>query len=123
MDHHQKNIEPETISAAGFSSFASLVNQIGITTKTNDKLNLLIEYLAKADSDDKVWLIALFSGRQPRRIASGSLLRNWCREITDLPAWLIDESYGTVGDLAETIALLLPDHENTHSPFFPYVVC
>jgi DNA ligase-1 len=33
----------------------------------------------------------------------------WCMEITNLPAWLFEECYHTVGDLAETIALLLPE--------------
>src|SRR5690606_3049802 len=53
--------------------------------------------------------IALFSGRRPKRSVKTSLLTEWCLEIIDLPAWLFVESYGSVGDLAETIALLLPE--------------
>ncbi|MBD0333688.1 MAG: ATP-dependent DNA ligase, partial [Chitinophagaceae bacterium] len=33
----------------------------------------------------------------------------WAVEISNLPWWLFEESYHVVGDLAETIALLLPD--------------
>lgn len=108
---------------SGFKKFAALVHQLGITTKTNDKLNLLVEYFLTAGDRDKVWLIALFSGRRPARIASGKLLREWCQEVTSLPLWLIEESYGTVGDLAETIALLLPENleANDERPLYFFV--
>lgn len=98
---------------SGFSLFAGLVYNLGLTSKTNEKLALMEEYLVGAPDRDKTWLIALFTGRRPRRIASGTLLREWCQEITDYPAWLINESYSTVGDLAETIALLLPEAQQT----------
>src|SRR4029079_5202269 len=45
---------------------------------------------------------------RPRRVVSSGLLREWCTEITHHPAWLLDECYHTVGDLGETLALLLP---------------
>ena len=89
--------------------FAALVSKLGTSTKTNDKLDALVEYFAAAHSKDKVWVIAIFSGRRPRRSVSGRLLATWCVELIDLPFWLFDESYHVVGDLAETIALLLPE--------------
>jgi DNA ligase-1 len=88
--------------------FAELVNIIGTSTKTNDKLEALSDYFHTANDPDKVWVIALFSGRRPKRIVNSTLLAQWCIEQIDLPFWLFDESYHTVGDLAETIALLLP---------------
>lgn len=97
----------------GFGAFAELVSILGTSTKTNDKLGALIDYFTHADSKDKVWVIALFSGRRPKRIVSSTLLQEWCVEITHLPYWLFEESYHTVGDLGETIALLLPDTELT----------
>jgi len=89
--------------------FATLVKTIGTRTGTNDKVQALAEYFAVANEKDKVWVIALFSGRRPKRSVKTSLLTEWCLEIIDLPAWLFVESYGSVGDLAETIALLLPE--------------
>jgi DNA ligase-1 len=89
--------------------FAALVTKLGTSTKTNDKVDALVEYFAAADDKDKVWVIAIFSGRRPRRSVSGSLLATWCVELIHLPFWLFEESYHTVGDLAETIALLLPE--------------
>ncbi|MEI9946897.1 MAG: hypothetical protein WDN26_22090 [Chitinophagaceae bacterium] len=92
-------------------AFADLIVKLGTSTKTNDKLAALSHYFATADDADKVWVIALFSGRRPKRIISSSFLQLWCMEIANLPAWLFEESYHTVGDLAETIALLLPERK------------
>lgn len=89
--------------------FAELVQSLGTSTKTNDKLNALTHYFATADDRDKVWVIALFSGRRPKRTISPSLLQRWCAEVTNLPLWLFEECYHTVGDLSETIALLIPN--------------
>lgn len=93
-------------------AFAELVNILGTSTKTNDKLEALQNYFATAPARDKVWVIAIFSGRRPKRMVSSTLLAQWCLELINLPGWLFDESYHTVGDLAETIALLLPENEN-----------
>ena len=89
--------------------FADLVTILGTSTKTNDKLKALSDYFASADDKDKVWVIALFSGRRPKRTISGSLIQLWCSELVNLPLWLFEESYHTVGDLSETVALLIPD--------------
>src|SRR3954468_8210829 len=89
--------------------FAELVKILGTTTKTNDKLEALSEYFSSAEDRDKVWVIALFSGRRPKRAVNSTLLGTWCIEAAGIPSWLFVESYSTVGDLAETIALLLPE--------------
>jgi DNA ligase-1 len=89
--------------------FSSLLFTLGTSTKTNDKLQALSTYFAHADEKDKVWVIALFSGRRPRRAVSGTQLAIWCCELVDLPVWLFQECYHTVGDLSETIALLIPE--------------
>jgi DNA ligase-1 len=96
--------------------FAELVVLLGTSTKTNDKLDALAAYFAGAGDADKVWVIALFSGRKPKRTVNSTQLQEWCREVTGLPAWLFEECYHTVGDLAETIALLLPERENESGP-------
>ena len=93
----------------GLELFAQLVSELSSSTKTNDKLQSLTDYFAIAPDNDKVWVIAIFSGRRPRRTVSSRLMREWCAEITNYPSWLFDECYSTVGDLAETLALLLPE--------------
>ncbi len=95
----------------GMRLFADLVHKLGTHTKTNDKINALIEYFSAGTPEDKVWMIALFSGRRPRRTISPAKLQEWCAELIGLPLWLFAESYHTVGDLSETIALLIPDRE------------
>jgi DNA ligase-1 len=88
--------------------FAELVNVLGTSTKTNEKLEALSNYFATADEKDKVWVIAIFSGRRPKRAVNSTQLQTWCAELVNLP-WLFEECYHTVGDLGETIALLLPE--------------
>ncbi|MFL5774562.1 MAG: ATP-dependent DNA ligase [Flavisolibacter sp.] len=91
--------------------FANLVVNLGATTKTNDKLEALVNYFSVADEKDRVWVIAIFSGRRPRRSVNATQLATYCVELAALPFWLFEESYHTVGDLAETIALLLPENK------------
>jgi DNA ligase-1 len=101
-----------TEKSSGMRLFAELVVLLGTSTKTNDKLEALTQYFKASIDKDKVWVIALFSGRRPKRTVNTTQLAVWSLEITGLPSWLYEESYHTVGDLAETIALLLPDQED-----------
>jgi DNA ligase 1 len=96
-------------SVSGFSAFAELVVRLGSSTKTNDKLDALSDYFSIAESKDKVWVIALFTDRKPKRPVNTTLLAQWAVEFAQLEWWLFEESYHVVGDLAETISLLLPD--------------
>ena len=88
--------------------FSNLISAIEITNKTNAKIEALVNYFKIAPDKDKLWLIALFTGKRPPRPVKTSLMKAWCMEITKLPEWLFLESYSTVGDLGETMALLLP---------------
>lgn len=96
---------------SGIGQFAELVMKIGTTTKTNDKLDALVDYFSIADEKDKVWTIAIFSGRRPKRAVNSTQLATYCVEVAQIPFWMFDECWHTVGDLGETIALLLPDNE------------
>jgi len=111
MNQDEQIINEESIAlqSSGLAMFAALVIQISSSTKTNDKLDALAEYFTVADDKDKVWVIAIFSGRRPKRIVSSTLLAEWCTALANIPPWLFLESYTTVGDLGETITLLLPE--------------
>jgi DNA ligase-1 len=89
-------------------TFARLVNALDSTNKTTQKLNAIDRFLDEATETDKLWLLALFTGKRPRRPVNSILMRQWAMEITGLPEWLFMESYSSVGDLSETIALILP---------------
>ncbi|RDK88366.1 ATP-dependent DNA ligase [Marinirhabdus gelatinilytica] len=93
--------------------FAALIKTLDSTNKTNLKVAALAEYFNQASDDDKLWTIAILSHRRPKRPVNTTLLRLWATEISGIPSWLFEESYHIVGDLAETIALILPKTENT----------
>src|SRR6056297_2334343 len=94
--------------------FAALFSAIDQTTKTNAKVAALAAYFRDTPDEDKLWTIALFSGRRPRRAITTTRLREWAAERAGIPLWLFEESYPVVGDLAETIALVLPAPEAGH---------
>lgn len=100
--------------------FAALFNALDQSTKTTAKVAALAEYFADAPEPDRVWTIAMFSGRRPKRAVTTTRLREWAAERAGIPLWLFEESYPIVGDLAETIALVLPpptrqtDHSLSH---------
>ncbi|MGZ3938734.1 MAG: ATP-dependent DNA ligase [Flavisolibacter sp.] len=95
--------------------FAELVSKLGTSTKTNDKLDALVDYFSAANDKDKVWVIAIFSGRRPKRAVNTTQLATYAVEMINLPFWLFEESYHVVGDLAETITLLLPEKTSTEN--------
>jgi hypothetical protein len=55
------------------------------------------------------WALFVLSGRKLRQPMSARKLADWAGEVAGVPSWLFAESYDAVGDLAETIALLLPE--------------
>ncbi|MDJ0630597.1 MAG: ATP-dependent DNA ligase [Rhodobacter sp.] len=93
--------------------FAKLFAALDQTTKTNAKVTALAGYFRDAPDDDKLWTIALLSGRRPRRTVTTTSLREWAAEAARIPLWLFEECYPIVGDLAETIALILPPATRT----------
>ena len=94
-------------------SFAALFQKLDQTTKTTVKTKALTEYFKRAPEADKLWTVALFSGRRPRRVITTTRLREWAAERAGQPLWLFEECYPVVGDLAETIALFLPPPNRT----------
>ena len=89
-------------------NFAQLIKVLDSSNKTNVKVDALTMYFKNASPEDKVWTIAILSHRRPPRPVNTTLLRNWANELANIPLWLFEESYHIVGDLAETIALIIP---------------
>ncbi len=90
------------------NAFINLFQTLDETTKTTVKVKALIEFFETASDPDKVWAVALLSGKRPKRLVKSKDLRAWCAERSGLPLWLMEESYHIVGDLAETLARLHP---------------
>jgi DNA ligase-1 len=94
--------------------FAQLITSIDQSNKTNDKVKALKSYFLSANDQDKIWTLALFTQRKPKRTVNTSLLKEWITEWKEIPEWLFQESYHVVGDLAETIALLLTSTDSVN---------
>lgn len=88
--------------------FAELIRTLDSTNKTTLKVEALTEYFKNAPPKDKVWTIAILSHRRPPRPVNTTLMREWASQLAKIPLWLFEESYHIVGDLAETIALVIP---------------
>ena len=88
--------------------FAALIQQLELSNKTNDKIAALVDYFNSAIEKDKPYVIAMFTGKRPKRPISTTLIKTWAIELSAIPEWLFTESYHAVGDLSETIALVLP---------------
>jgi DNA ligase-1 len=89
--------------------FARLFSEIDSTTRTNEKVDAMSRYFTEAQPADAAWAVWFLSGYKPKRLVPVRKLAEWAMEESQTPAWLFEESYHAVGDLAETIALLLPE--------------
>jgi DNA ligase 1 len=89
--------------------FAELYKQLDETTKTNLKVEALTNYFSTTPPEDAIWAVNFLIGRRPRQVVPTRKLIEWSAETAEIPLWLFEESYGAVGDLAETITLLLPE--------------
>ncbi|MDQ7947898.1 MAG: ATP-dependent DNA ligase [Pedobacter sp.] len=93
--------------------FSQLIQELELSNKTNDKISALVAYFSEADDRDKPYVIAMFTGKRPKRPVNTALIKQWAIELSGIPEWLFAESYHSVGDLSETIALILPPAART----------
>ncbi|MFY3383566.1 ATP-dependent DNA ligase [Paracidovorax sp. MALMAid1276] len=89
-------------------AFAALFQALDATTAQSAKLAALVAYLRVAAPGDAAWAIYFLAGGKPRQMVPTKRLKALAQEAAGLPEWLFEESYQAVGDLAETLALLLP---------------
>lgn len=89
--------------------FGRLFSEIDATTRTSEKVDAMTRYFAEAYPADAAWAVWFLSGGRPKRLVPVRLLATWAMEESGVSDWLFEESYHAVGDLAETIALLLPE--------------
>ncbi|MBA2921332.1 ATP-dependent DNA ligase [Pseudomonas sp. P7] len=94
-------------------AFAELYANLDATTSSNAKLAALQAYVLKAPPEDAAWAVYFLSGGRPRQLVPTRLLRDMATEASGIEPWLFEESYQSVGDLAETISLLLPESTYT----------
>ncbi|MEO8389938.1 ATP-dependent DNA ligase [Polaromonas sp.] len=95
--------------------FAALYRELDATTSSLTKQAALQRYLQVAAPADAAWAVYFLAGGKPRQLVPTKLLRLLAQEAAGLPEWLFDECYEAVGDLAETISLLLPAPTEQHA--------
>jgi len=96
-------------------AFAELYAELDATTSSNAKLAAMQHYFAQASPQDAAWAVYFLSGGRPRQLVPVRVLRELAQAVSGLEPWLFEESYQAVGDLAETISLVLPEspHRST----------
>jgi DNA ligase-1 len=100
-------------------AFTRLFTELDETTRTSEKLAALERYFAVAAPADAAWALAFLSGQGVPRAVTSRQLREWTAEAAGLPLWLVEECYEAVGDLAETMALLVPIDGGAEAPAEP----
>jgi len=88
--------------------FAALYARLDATTSTLAKVDALRDYFAEASDEDAAWAVFFLAGEKPRQAVPTKTLRGLTLQAAGIPDWLFEECYQAVGDLAETIAHLLP---------------
>jgi DNA ligase-1 len=93
--------------------FSRLFSELDATTSTNEKVDALVRYFDEAPPHDAAWAVYFLAGGKPRQVVRTASLVILACELAAVEPWLFDECYQSVGDLAETIALVLPRGEHT----------
>jgi DNA ligase-1 len=88
--------------------FAGLYWRLDATTRTSEKVSALVDYFREAPEGDAAWAVFFLSGNRLKQLLPARVLRQWAMREASLPEWLFEECYERVGDLAETVALVLP---------------
>lgn len=88
--------------------FTALFVALDSSTKITAKVAALVAWFRTAPVTDAAWAAYFLTGRKLKRLVGTRDLRAAALAYSGLPGWLFDASYDTVGDLAETIALILP---------------
>ena len=93
--------------------FAELYRALDASTATADKVAALRHHFERVCPSDAAWAVYFLAGGKPRQTVSTRVMRALACERAGIDDWLFDECYQAVGDLAETIALILPPAEQT----------
>ena len=92
--------------------FANLYKQLDATTKTNQKVAALVDYFSSVDAADAAWATYFLAGNRLSRLIPSKYLRQCAADAAGIPDWLFEECYHSVGDLAETISLVVPPSQS-----------
>ncbi|MFI4930718.1 MAG: cisplatin damage response ATP-dependent DNA ligase [Burkholderiales bacterium] len=89
-------------------AFAALFNELDASTSTAHKVEAMQRYFMQAPPADAAWAAYFLAGGKPRQTVPTAVMVSAACEAAAIDAWLFDACYQAVGDLAETIAHVLP---------------
>ncbi len=89
-------------------AFAALYDAIDSSTSTNAKIAAMATYFRSSAPADCAWAAYVLAGGTPKRVIATAQLRALACEVAGVDDWLFEASYQMAGDLAETIAHLIP---------------
>lgn len=89
--------------------FAELFERLDRTTSTNARVEAIADYVRQALAEDAAWGVYFLIGEKLKRLVKSADLRRWAMREAGIEEWLFRECRATVGDMAETIALLLSE--------------
>lgn len=87
--------------------FSRLYADLDRTSKTNAKVQAMVEYFREVPPEDAAWAVFFLTGQRLKRLISGKALREWAENATGIPEWLMKDAHASVGDSAETVSLLV----------------
>ena len=88
--------------------FAELYEALDASTATTAKVAAMVDYFGQTPPEDAAWAVYFLAGGKPRQVVPTAVLRQTACAAAGIDDWLFDECYQAVGDLAETIAHVLP---------------
>ena len=95
--------------------FSELFHDLDELTKTNERIDRLCRYFDESDPRDSIWACWFLSGKRIKGAVKTSELRSFASGRTGFPDWLVAECHDRVGDLAETLSLLVDDRQSGQS--------
>lgn len=89
--------------------FVALYAALDATTSTQAKVDAIAAYVRVAAPADAAWAVWTLLGGRPKRLLGVRRLATWAMESVGVAPWLFEACAASTGDLAEAIALLLPE--------------
>lgn len=87
--------------------FAELYRALDEALGTNAKVDALVDYFSRCSPDDGAWAVYFLVGHRIKRLVPSKDMRQWAAQAAGIEDWLFEACYESVGDLAETMALLV----------------
>ncbi|MEM8550374.1 MAG: ATP-dependent DNA ligase [Verrucomicrobiota bacterium] len=96
--------------------FTQLFTALDESNRTQDKVAALKTYFLEAPPEDASWALFFLAGNRLPAPVKTKAMRAWAAQLAEYPLWLVEASYDHVGDLAETLALILPETTDELEP-------